>query len=59
LNGRVPSDAVRRNSTVEAALFYSYSSGERWRFRLYVEEYRLAGEGDLAKQAGKRKLYFG
>jgi hypothetical protein len=41
------------------ARLYDYASGERWRSRLRIWEYRLAGEGELAKQAGKRKLYFG
>jgi hypothetical protein len=41
------------------ARLYGYSSGERWRFRLWIWEYRLAGEGELAKQAGKRKQHFG
>jgi hypothetical protein len=41
------------------ARLHNYASGERWRSGLYIWEYRPAGEGELAKQAGKRKLHFG
>jgi len=41
------------------ARLYDYGSGERWRSMLHIWEYRPAGEGEPAKQAAKRKLYFG
>ena len=41
------------------ARLYDYGSGERWRFRSLVWEYRLAGEGELAEQTGRRRLHFG
>jgi hypothetical protein len=37
------------------ARLYNYNSGERWRFRLWVWEYRLAGEGELAKAGGEKE----
>ena len=40
-------------------LFYNHNSDKRWRFGLWIWEYRLAGEGELAEQAGKRKQHFG
>jgi hypothetical protein len=41
------------------ARLHDYGSGERWRSILCVWEYRLAKEGELAEQAGKKKLHFG
>jgi len=41
------------------ARLHDYASGGRWRSGLYIWEYRLAGEGELAEQMGKRKLHFG
>jgi hypothetical protein len=59
-NGRVPNGHVRRNSTADTGPRpHGYSWDERLRSRLSVWEYRLAGEGELAKQTGRGKLHFG
>jgi hypothetical protein len=41
------------------ARLHRYGSDERWRSMLCMWESGLAGEGELAEQAGKRKLHFG